>query len=140
MRPANRPPATLGVLLLAPTLFLTCGDPPSGVLVVGDWGGAGVRLEVVDAGAELEFDCAIGSWETRPSLAAGTFRVAGTYSPEPGGPIGIDDPPPPVWAASYEGEVEGPRMRLVVEVPSRELRIGPFELARGATGQLRKCL
>jgi len=140
MRPATRPHATLGYLLLAPTLFLTCGDPPSGVLVVGDWGGTGVRLEIVDGGADLEFDCAIGSWEARPPLAEGAFRVEGTYSPEPGGPIGVDDPPPPVWTATYEGEVDGPRMRLGGEVPSRDLTIGPFELVRGATGQLRKCL
>lgn len=136
----NRRHPTLGFLLLAPTLFLTCGDPPSGVLVVGDWGGTGVRLEVVDGGADLEFDCAIGSWDARPSLAEGAFTVAGTYSPEPGGPIGVDDPPPPVWPAAYDGEVDGVRMRLVVEVSSQNLTIGPFELVRGAMGELRKCL
>lgn len=140
MRSPQRRHGTLGLLLLSPVLFLTCGDPPTGVLVLGDWGGTGVHLEILDDGASLEFDCAVGTWDERPALAGGAFAVSGVYSPEPGGPVGVDDPPPPEWAATYRGEVDGARMRFVVEIPSRELTVGPFELVRGASGQLRKCL
>lgn len=126
--------------LLSPTLVLVCGDPPSTLIVAGDWGGAGIRLEVRGAGATLEFDCATGWWEERPALGQGDFAVDGTYAPERPGPIGEDDPPPPEWSVVYEGTVDGDRMRLGIRVPSQDLAIGPFELHRGAEGDLRKCL
>lgn len=129
-----------GILVLAPTLVLQCGDPPSGLLVIGDWGGAGVHLDVAGAGAALEFDCALGWWPERPSLADGDFEVEGTYSPERPGPIGVDDPPQPSWPAMYSGSVDDDQMRLWIHIPSQDLDVGPYELRRGAGGDLRKCL
>ncbi|MFO7586790.1 MAG: hypothetical protein R6X22_01840 [Gemmatimonadota bacterium] len=142
-RSVPRPAVVVIVSLVTfpvPLFVTSCDEAPSGPVATGTWGGVGVRLEVTPGGAALEFDCASGTWHDRPSLEAGEFTAAGTFSPEKGGPIAEDDPPPPEWTAAYEGTVEGERMRLEVRVPSQSLAIGPMELTRGAPGELRKCL
>jgi len=105
----------------------------------GTWGGAHVALDVTDAGATVEYDCAHGEIAERLKLdAAGRFQAQGTHSPEHGGPV-RDGETPVRRKASYAGTIKGRQMRLTVTLADPAETLGPFELVQGREGDLVKC-
>ena len=126
-------------LVLALALAGCATAPPSGPLG-GNWGGRGIALMLEANGGRLEYDCAAGTIEG-PLLPGptGTFAASGTHTPNLGGPERIGQPRPS-YPARYSGSVRGDEMRLSVEVPARDLNLGPFTLRRGAEPVLLRCL
>lgn len=106
---------------------------------VGVWGGAHVRMNVRDGGADVEFDCAHGSLGG-PLLpdAEGRFDVEGTYVGEGHGPIRIGREPS-ARPARYTGRVEGRTMTLRVKFADGSQEPDAFTLTRGSEGRLWKC-
>lgn len=103
------------------------------------WGGHHVRMKVTPQGAALEFDCAHGSVPEPINInAKGEFTVRGTYTPERGGPVSRDNPPPDL-PATYKGSIEGETMRLEIMLGEKEQAPQPFILTRGKVGRLVKC-
>src|SRR5437764_14800124 len=82
----------LGVCLL----LAGCNSPiqPDTRPAVGVWGGAGVRIDVSESGAAVEYDCASGTID-QPIVADahGRFSVRGTHVREHGGPVRVDETP-----------------------------------------------
>ena len=103
----------------------------------GAWGGEHIVLEVSERGAEAEFDCAHGQ-VTQPIMLDkhGDFDVAGTFTPEHGGPVRREEN---VTAAParYSGHVDGHTMSLTVTLGQE--KVGSFTLIRGALPNLTKC-
>ena len=117
------------------------GDPfaPS----AGDFYGseAGIIMILTSSGADLEWDCAAGQI-TEPFETAedGSFDLEGTYTPGSGGPVQEDDPPVAL-AARYTGtQTELSRLTLSVEVPERDLTLGPYFMRLGQGVILNRCL
>lgn len=117
-----------------------CVAPISGPPLSGQWGGQHVGLNLDESGGRLEYDCAAGTI-SEPVIPArdGSFAAEGTHTPGTGGPARIDQVPAS-YPAHYTGEVDGSTMTLTVEVPARELVIGPLDLRRGAAPDLTRCL
>jgi hypothetical protein len=104
----------------------------------GTWGGEHIILEVSGKGAEVEFDCAHGKINEPMALNKhGDFDVAGTFSPEHGGPIRQDETEN-LKPARYSGHVEGDTMNVSVTVGKDET-VGTYTLTRGKQTMLRKC-
>jgi hypothetical protein len=99
-----------------------------------------VRLDVTSAGARLEYDCAEGVIEEplRPD-AGGRFTATGTHTPGHGGPIRVGEILP-AFRARYEGHVDGERMSLIVTLTETGTTLGSFQLRRGDSGVLVRCL
>jgi hypothetical protein len=110
---------------------------PAGNVSLGDWGSTDVEMQVTPQGATLEFDCARGTiLEPLVLDEKGGFRAHGTFQTE-GGPVRKDAPPGAT--AVYSGHVDGDTMRLQFVLSGNEQAEGPFTLARGNHGHLRKC-
>lgn len=130
------PPPAAGVALAA---LVACGDPPTGPLSAGAWGGVGIAFVVTAAGADVELDCAHGRVEARVVLDGdGRFDLPGFMVPE-GGPVREGEEPPrePV---RFAGEVRDGRMTLEIVWTDTGSVAGPYELERGREPELRKCL
>ena len=105
---------------------------------VGAWGGEHVALQVSNNDARLELDCAHGQITGPVTLDKnGNFDVAGTFTPEHGGPIRKDENPT-AQSARYTGHIEGDTMTLKIVRSQQES--GPFTLTRNAQPRLTKCL
>src|ERR1044071_536500 len=135
-------PAKLPLLLL---LILSGGLLPASMpsktdrstVVTGAWGGEHVILEASKAGAEVEFDCAHGQISQAVVLDPhGNFDVAGTFTPEHGGPVRRDESTPPA-PVRYSGHVIVDTMRLEVTLGKHDVRT--LSLTRGFHPTLRKC-
>ena len=117
-----------------------CAEPtePRGYLT-GDWGGDHVGLVVEDGRTTIEFDCATG--RAYPILidALGTFSVQGYYTPGHGGPA-RDGEELPEYIARYAGHIDGKVLTLWVQVPALSLWLGPYDLIRGSSPRVFKCL
>jgi hypothetical protein len=102
------------------------------------WGGEHVELEVTPTGANLDFDCAVGTIDHPLVLPAeGKFRATGTYTRERPGPvIGNSDQGAP---AVYSGTVKAGAMHLEVRLVKNDELVGTYELVRGRSGQVMKC-
>src|ERR1051325_8884061 len=108
-------------------------------LANGVWGGDHVRMEVSDAGAAVEFDCAHGSIEQTITLDPdGAFDIKATYVPERGGPV-RRDAPPPLRPARYKGKVAGDTLTLAVTLTDNGEDAGTYTLTRGSDGHVMKC-
>ena len=117
-----------------------CSNDPIGVVPGDFFGGEGVLLTIRDAGADLEWDCAVGRIEeTFETATDGSFDLDGTHTPGTGGPIREDDPPR-TEPARYTGELSGSRMTLSVELPESDVTLGPYELRYREEALLRRCL
>lgn len=104
----------------------------------GVWGGAHIRLEVKDGGAEIEFDCAHGTIEQAIALdVEGRFDVKGNYFVQHAGPVrrGEENGRP----AHYTGKIEGDTMTLTATLTDNSDTVGPFTLTRGSRGNVFKC-
>jgi hypothetical protein len=133
-----QPPATITLLL---GLLAACGSAAGGerrALPAGAWGGDHIALAVTAEGAAVELDCAHGTVEERIEIDGdGRFDAGGTFVREHGGPVreGEEDSQP----ARYAGRVEGRTMTLTITRAGGEM-LGPYELTRGRTPRLTKCL
>jgi hypothetical protein len=110
----------------------------SGGVKQGGWGGRGVRLEVKENGADVEFDCGHGTMPRLVADAAGNFDVRGTYVAEHGGPVRHDEQPGS-RPARYSGRVEGSTMTMRVTVEGHDEPL-EYTLAHGRGARLHKCL
>jgi hypothetical protein len=127
----------LSPLLLLAAVQCTSTGPET---LTGDWGGQHVGMVVTSAGAELEYDCAHGriTEPLRPDRE-GEFRAAGVHVREHGGPVREGEQVVEL-PARYFGRIRGERMTLRVELTADGTTLGTFELARGASPNVLKCL
>jgi hypothetical protein len=103
------------------------------------WGGRGASMTMNAQGASLEFNCAHGTiLQAIAPNAKGEFSVAGTYTPERGGPVqknsSSNDLP-----ATYKGAIDGDTMQLQIVLGNSSQPPPPVTLARGKTARLVKC-
>ena len=135
------------LLIVLSAILLVTGSLPESVaesrkprrLAQGSWGGAHIRMEVGQASATIEYDCAHG--EIHGPLVIdqrGRFSLKGTHSPERPGPIrsdetGLNEP------AIYSGWTDGKRMTLTVTLAHRKETVGTFDLTLGGGGRVFKC-
>ncbi len=117
-----------------------CVTNPTPVIALGPWGGSHVSMVVTSAGARLEYDCAEGAIEEplRPD-AEGRFTATGIHTPGHGGPIRVGEILP-AFRARYDGHVDGERMTLLVTLTETGTVLGSFQLRRGSSGLLMRCL
>jgi len=109
-------------------------DVPSGT-----WGGEHIVMEVAGAGATVEFDCAHGTIEGTLTLdSGGRFDVAGSFTPERGGPNRRDEPSRAV-PARYTGSLKDSTLTVTVVLTDSTETVGVFTLKRGAQPRLFKC-
>lgn len=91
-------------------------------------------------GAAVELDCAHGRVEGKIRLDTdGRFDIAGTYVRERGGPVREQEEDSSL-PAHYKGSVEGSTLTLTITLAESGETLGPFELTRGRTPRLTKCL
>ena len=113
--------------------------PPSGVPLVGKWGGQHIAMNATPVAVSFEFDCAGGRIDNPLSTGLdGRLNAAGIYFPGHGGPERVDEIPRAIPAV-YGGSIAGDRLKLSIQLETGE-RIGPFELRRGAEPQIFRCL
>jgi hypothetical protein len=102
------------------------------------WGGEHVRMELTRTGANLAFDCAMGTIDQPLALSSDrTFRATGTYTRERGGPVTKDGNQ--AVAATYIGAIKGDSMHLEIMLVSSKETVGTYDLARGSFGHVVKC-
>ena len=120
-----------------------CGVASTGPSVrvgAGVWGADHVILTVADTATHLEFDCAHGDIPgALKADARGQFEAAGTFVREHGGPI-REGEVPDSHPAVYSGSVSSMAMVLTIRLGDSTEMIGPFNLVRGSSGRVVKCL
>lgn len=105
----------------------------------GNWGGAGVGLNVGETAADLEFDCATAEIPRGLMIdKAGNFIVDGVYIRRSPGALRTKLPPKRA-AARFEGRISGKTMMLTITLTETDEKIGDFTLQRGKTGSIRRC-
>src|SRR5215468_2659619 len=107
-------------------------------LAPGVWGGLHISLEVTDAGAQINYDCAHGRiTEKIVPDNDGVFEVKGVHTPEHPGPTreGEESEQPAV----YHGSIHQDTMTLTVRLSGQDEPVGTFTLTRGSSGKIRKC-
>ena len=107
--------------------------------VSGQWGGQGISMEVTDAGATLEFDCANGTiTEVVVPDDSGKFSAKGLFARQHPGPTreGEDNNGEP---ATYEGVINGENLTLTITLVNGNEKVGTFTLAHGRMGRIRRC-
>src|SRR5689334_22368704 len=115
------------------------GGDDGGRLASGVWGGEHIRIEVSDAGATVEHDCAHAEIEQPVALdAQGRFDSKATYTVERGGPVRRDQPPAQ-RPARYAGRVNGDTLTLTVTLTDTDEDAGTYTLTRGSDGRVTKC-
>lgn len=132
---------SIGVFTLLLTLAAAaCITGPTPEIGSGPWGGSHVSMQVTSAGARLVYDCADGVIEEplRPD-AEGRFTAVGSHTPGHGGPV-REGEILPAFRARYDGHVSGDRMTLLVTMTETGVVMGSFQLRRGSSGQLVRCL
>ncbi|MBA3320436.1 MAG: hypothetical protein H0T45_03195 [Pyrinomonadaceae bacterium] len=105
----------------------------------GMWGGNHVRLDVSDAEAQIEFDCAHGTLGRIEPDANGNFAATGTYVAERGGPVRVDETSSG-RPARYHGSVNEKTLTLTVTLTDTGDEVGTFTLTHGKGTRLTKCL
>lgn len=136
---------TVPVFLILTLALTACADAPtvtpsSTSVLIGTWGGDHAGLVATSAGGTMEYDCAVGRI-TGPLLPAsdGRFAASGTHTPGHGGPVRVDE----VVSnrpASYSGRVDGDLMTLSVVMTDSNVVVGIFQLTRGRSPNVVKCL
>ena len=107
--------------------------------LLGQWGGQHISMQVTEAGAKIEYDCAHGRIEEKIAPDAdGKFEAKGVHARERGGPTrqGEDNEEPAV----YRGSIKDKTMTLTVELTRDNENAGTFTLTQGSSGRIRKCL
>lgn len=109
-------------------------------LSTGTWGGSHIRIEVGPRSAAIDYDCANGTIDGPFILdSKGRFSWRGTHNREHGGPIRIDEKPNG-RPAVYSGSVKGDIMTLTVKLADNNEVIETYNLKRGSSGRVFKCL
>lgn len=104
----------------------------------GEWGGLHIQMNVGEQSATIEYDCAHGEIFGPLNVdGEGKFKLAGTFTPERGGPIRADDKPRP-QAAIYSGEIKGSTMTLTLKITGSD-DSETFTLEKGKPAELFKC-
>jgi len=113
---------------------------PTNAVPTGVWGGEGIRMEVTDAGADIEFNCARGSISQRLALdAQGHFQLRGTYKAETPAPASDGSVSNGSGAtAIYTGALSGSSLHLEVSIEGQGTP-RTFDLVQGDQGHLAKC-
>lgn len=128
--------------MLGALVLLACAEsrtsPPA--VVTGEWGGDHAGLIATPDSGTMEYDCAVGriTEALRPD-ADGVFAAIGTHTPGHGGPIRNDEVLPK-RPARYTGRVSGDRLTLTVVMTDSAVMVGTFELVRGRSPRVFKCL
>jgi hypothetical protein len=104
----------------------------------GTWGGKGIVVQVTDAGATVEYDCAHGTIERLELKGDGDFEARGTHTFESLGPTRAGAEPA-ARPARYTGRVGGDEMTLTVTLTDTSEEVGTFSLGRGRRTRLVKC-
>ena len=105
----------------------------------GTWAGEHIVMDVTGAGATVEFDCAHGTIDGPLTLdGAGRFDVAGSLTPERGGPIRGDQASRAV-PARYTGSLKDSTLTVTVVLTDSKETVGVFTLRLGARPRLFKC-
>lgn len=136
------PRAVLAGAILAGAMLAAaaCSEGITEPDLVGEWGGPHLALVLTESGGTLEHDCAHGTidagWSIDPE---GRLKGDGEHVQEHGGPIreGEDVVSRP---ARYDGFLWGDRLHLTVTLTDSAQVLGPYELERGKTGPVYKCL
>ncbi len=119
--------------------LVACSDPFQVSDSLGEWGGEGVAAVIETGSASFEFDCAHASVPGGLSFSEdGSFEVSGIWVRE-GGPLSNEDPPDELEAV-FRGRIGGTSMSLEVDIIPRDVTAGPYQLRRGLSPILRKCL
>ena len=119
--------------------LVACSDPFQVSDSLGEWGGEGVAAVIETGFASFEFDCAHASVPGGLSFSEdGSFEVSGIWVRE-GGPLSNEDPPDELEAV-FRGRIGGTSMSLEVDIIPRDVTAGPYQLRRGQSPILRKCL
>lgn len=109
----------------------------------GAWGGPHINMQVTEAGATIDYDCAHGTIEHQLMTdAEGRFQAKGFHYRERGGPEREDEGERGERmkaAAIYTGTTNGKTMTLMVKLVETQETIGTFTLAYGKTGRVTKC-
>lgn len=128
-------------LLFILIVLMSCAIYPvknTNTVAPSTWGGEHLMLTISASGAALEFDCATGQISQPIAVDRnGNFDMAGTFTPQHGGPVRKDESTPS-HPVRYLGHVDGDTMTLKVVRDQQE--IGKFTLTRGAPPKLMKCL
>lgn len=113
-------------------------SPPS--VIIGTWGGDHAGLVATPDSGTMEYDCAAGriTEPLRPG-ADGRFVATGTHTPGHGGPARIDEVLP-LRPARYTGRVDGDQLELTVVMTDSNVVVGTFQLTRGRSPRVFKCL
>lgn len=104
----------------------------------GSWGGTHVGLVLDAAGGRLEYDCAGGTIGPIVPRSDGSFEAEGSHTPAAGGPE-VEGRVQPTYHARFSGRVHGDRMTVTGSLENG-VRLGPFELRRGAEPIIFRCL
>lgn len=103
------------------------------------WAGPNIHVQMNEQGGTVELSCAHGTiLEPIKPDASGLFSVAGTYTPEHGGPIRKDETPNDL-PATYKGRVSGDTMHLEIILADKTMQPPLFTLTRGGGGKMIKC-
>jgi len=126
--------------LIVGVAAIGCVSNPTPVIALGPWGGPHVSMQVSSSGAQLDYDCAAGTIDEplRPN-SEGRFTAVGLHTPGHGGPIRIGEILP-AFRARYDGQLTGDRLNLVITLTDTGVTLGSFELQRGSSGMLMRCL
>ena len=104
----------------------------------GVWGGQEIRLNVTEAGADLEFSCATGHIDEPLVVDAnGHFSVKGTFTPGSMGPTREDNPPKP-QPALFSGTAHEKNLSLNMTLTNTK-ESQDYTLEYGASGRLHRC-
>lgn len=111
------------------------------IVPTGSWGGEHIRLNVTEAGAKFEYDCAFGTID-EPLLMEkdGTFEAHGSHVYERGGPIRFGEPPLEQHPALYRGWTDGSQIRHTVTLLETGKVVVDFSLGLGHPPVIEKCL
>ena len=133
----------LAVVLAATACSSSSGSTnpaPTTVVILGTWGGDHAGLIATSTGGTVEYDCATGRI-TQPLVAGadGQFLATGTHTPGHGGPA-LPDETLPERPARYSGHVSGDLLTLTVVMTDSNQTVGTFDLTRGRSPNVFKCL
>jgi hypothetical protein len=113
---------------------------PGWFIIIGDWGGEHVQLELEEEGGTLEYDCAHGTIDPGWTIDdEGKFAGTGEHVIEHGGPV-QEGEVLPARPATYDGTVDGDDMTLTVTLSDSAQIVGTYQLQRGSEGQIYRCL
>ncbi len=131
-----------GVLLACAVVAAACGtsNVTAAGNITGDWGGDHAGLAATPDSGVLEYDCATGRVVGPLRLASdGSISGVGTHTPGHGGPVRIDEVLPK-RPASYSGYLAGDHLVLTVVMTDSNVTVGTFDLYRGRSPRVFKCL